>query len=90
MKSVLNDFTEDVGDGLVDLLVDAILHVLLGVNHIILDKVLLVALIIKNHAISLLTSHVQHVLRADSSAVASADWVEALVSCVVSVAGTVI
>jgi len=79
LEGVLDDFTEDVGDGLLNLFVDAHLNVLLGVNS---DEFLrLVTVLIENAAVAFIIE-VQHVLGADNVAVTSINGVHAFVGVV--------
>jgi hypothetical protein len=54
----LHDFAEDVSDSLLDLLVDAVFHILFGVVDL---SHLFVTTLIENHAVSFL-AQVEHVI----------------------------
>lgn len=73
MEGVLHDFTEDVGDGLLNLLVDAVLNVNFGVVN--LGKAL-VAGLLEDLAVAFLIQ-VENVVGADGVCVAGAHWVHA-------------
>lgn len=74
MECVLHDFTEDIGNGLLDLLVDSALDVGLWVGNV--DVVTLVAVIVEDKAIAVIVK-VKEVLGRDGVAIT---WVEGVVT----------
>ena len=82
VEGVLHDFTEDVGDGLLNLLVDAFLNVNFGVVNL---GEALVAGLLEDHAVGFLIQ-VENVVGADAVGVTSANWVHAFFSYVASTA----
>ena len=73
MEDVLDDFGQDVADGVTDLLVDAELDILLGVRNVVVDRIR-VAAILENAAVAGVVQ-VKQVLGADRVAIAGVDWV---------------
>ena len=86
MEGVLHDFTEDVGDGLLNLLVDAVLNINFGVVN--LGKAL-VAGLLEDQAVGFLIQ-VENIVGADAVGVAGAHWVHAFFGNVASAARAVI
>ena len=86
MEGVLHDFTEDVGDGLLNLLADAGLNVNFGVVNL---GHALVAGLLEDHAVAFLVQ-VEHVVGADAVGVAGANWVHAFFGDIASGASAVI
>lgn len=80
MEGVLNNFTEDVSNCLLNLLVNTVLNINLGVINL---GHALVAGLLEDHAVALLV-HVEHVVRADAVGVACAHWVHAFFGCIAS------
>ncbi len=72
MEDVLDDFGQDVADGVTDLLVDAELNILLGVRNVVVDRIR-VAAILENAAVAGVVQ-VKQVLGADRVAIAGVDW----------------
>ena len=69
----MDDFTENVGNCLLNLLVDAILNVNFGIvdlGHALMARLL------ENHAVTFLI-HIKHVFRADTVCIACANGVKA-------------
>ena len=82
----MHDFAQDVSYCLLDLLVDALLYVLLGVINL---SHLFVTALIENHAISFLVQ-VKHVIRADSLALAWLNWMHPFFRGVFSVSAALV
>ena len=86
MEGVLHDFTEDVGDGLLNLLADAFLNVNFGVVDL---GEALVAGLLEDHAVGFLIQ-VEHIVGADAVGVAGANGVHAFFGDIASAARAVI
>jgi uncharacterized protein YggL (DUF469 family) len=85
LEGVLDDFTEDIGDSLLNLFVDTGLNILLwvvDVCHALVAR-------LEDHAIALLVQ-VEHVMRGNGVAFAGAEWVHAFFGIVSSFACAVI
>ena len=74
VEGVLDDFTENVSDCLLNLLVNAVLNVNFGVVDL---GHALVAGLLEDHAVALLV-HIKHVLRADAVGITCANGVHTL------------
>jgi hypothetical protein len=79
MEGVLNDFREDVADGASDLIVDPVLHILLGVRDVVM-----VALALKFEAVAVVVE-IKEIFCVNKVAIAGINRVLALLLCELSV-----